>query len=242
MIGAGRKVHPARGAIHLPPWRHRREIVSLNEADVDLRDTRAVDDLVVAASDAGAELVVFSTAVRAAGEPLSAAGFAPIEEILELERPSDGLIRGDIVPTVAVETFLNDLVRLDHACFPWLWWNSPEEMARYVQSPDALAWLTGPIDGTLAVDAYIAVTRSGTTGYIDRLAVAPARRGRGLGAALTLHAIDHLARSGARRIALTTQHDNVRAQNLYSRLGFRPNGFRLTIWGRWIGQPRDRTP
>jgi len=242
LIGADRKMYPARNTVHLPLWRHRREIVSLNEADVDPRDTRAVQDLIAAAGDARKELVVYSTSVRAGGEPLGAVGFAPIEEILEMERPSDGLTRGNIVPTAADETHVNEIVRLDHVCFPWLWWNTAEEMARYVQSVDAHAWLLRPIDGNLGLDAYVAVTRSGTTGYVDRLAVAATRRSCGLGTALTIHAIDHLLRSGARRIALTTQHDNVRAQNLYSRLGFRPNGFRVTIWGHWIGQPRDRTP
>ena len=121
-----------------------------------------------------------------------------------------------------------------------LWWNSTAELARYGEALESEVWVLNGPDGSLA--AYVGLTARGTHGHLDRLAVAPDARRAGIGTALVTHALSRFGAHGVSRVTLTTQHDNVRAQPLYERTGFRLTRHRLTIYGRWLGQPRDRTP
>lgn len=63
-------------------------------------------------------------------------------------------------------------------------------------------------------------------GHITNVAVRPDRRGRGVGRCL-LAAITRVARAhGARRMTLEVRKSNVRAQKLYTALGYRAAGVR----------------
>lgn len=55
---------------------------------------------------------------------------------------------------------------------------------------------------------------------LEDLVVAAEARGAGVGKALLAHAIDFARSAGCRRITLLTDHDNRRAQQLYSAHGF----------------------
>ncbi|MEX2314954.1 MAG: GNAT family N-acetyltransferase [Thermomicrobiales bacterium] len=69
--------------------------------------------------------------------------------------------------------------------------------------------------------AYTGTTRFRTWGLLDRIAVAPDLPGRGLGKVALDWAVMTLARSGARRVGLSTQARNTRSQQLYESYGFR---------------------
>lgn len=58
-------------------------------------------------------------------------------------------------------------------------------------------------------------------GQLLFLAVNPEFRGRGYGEKLTRFALDELIRMGAKRVELSTRTDNISAQNLYKRIGFK---------------------
>jgi ribosomal protein S18 acetylase RimI-like enzyme len=85
--------------------------------------------------------------------------------------------------------------------------------------PDGLAVLRfRPAIWSLALECYLA-----------ELYVLPARRGRGLGRALMLTAIEVAREAGADRMELGTSEDDVAARALYESLGFsnregRPDG------------------
>lgn len=64
--------------------------------------------------------------------------------------------------------------------------------------------------------------------------VDPARRGRGIAAALMDAVLDHARRHHARRAVLTVTEGNDPARQLYRRLGFEPTGVRTPL-------PRDET-
>jgi len=62
--------------------------------------------------------------------------------------------------------------------------------------------------------------RSGA-GAIQNLGITPAHRGRGLGTALLMRALDGFRRAGLDRVHLEVTAENIGAIRLYERLGFR---------------------
>jgi ribosomal protein S18 acetylase RimI-like enzyme len=62
---------------------------------------------------------------------------------------------------------------------------------------------------------------TGIRALIEDVVVEETARGRGVGEALTLHAIDRATHAGARTIDLTSRPDREAANRLYQRLGFR---------------------
>lgn len=57
-------------------------------------------------------------------------------------------------------------------------------------------------------------------GYLQRLAVAPASRSRGMGGSLVAAVVRWTRRHGARVLLVNTQSDNDQAADLYRRMGF----------------------
>jgi ribosomal protein S18 acetylase RimI-like enzyme len=82
------------------------------------------------------------------------------------------------------------------------------------------------------VTAYALFGRAGNDGYVQRLAVAPAAQGHGLGAALVGDGLAWLAEHGARQAFVNTQTVNDRAYALYRRCGFEPLPVGLCVLGR----------
>lgn len=68
---------------------------------------------------------------------------------------------------------------------------------------------------------YALTGRAGDRGYLQRLAVDPARQGTGLGSALVVDGLWWLRRWRVREALVNTQTGNERAVALYERLGFR---------------------
>ena len=86
----------------------------------------------------------------------------------------------------------------------------------------------GP-DGLAVLRFRPAIWSLGLECYLAELYVLPARRGRGLGRALMLSAIEVARDAGADRMELGTSDDDVAARALYESLGFsnregRPDG------------------
>jgi ribosomal protein S18 acetylase RimI-like enzyme len=77
------------------------------------------------------------------------------------------------------------------------------------------------IDGPSGVVGYAVSGRAGARGFLQRLAVDPAARGRGYGSALVLDGLRWMKRRGAARAMVNTQERNNDALRLYERLGFR---------------------
>jgi GNAT superfamily N-acetyltransferase len=91
--------------------------------------------------------------------------------------------------------------------------------------------LVADLDGT--VGGYVTCELpSSAAGRIGLFAVAPAERGRGIGAALVASALDWLGARGAATVAVATQGRNVAAQQLYQAAGFRSAALRLW-YHRW---------
>jgi ribosomal-protein-alanine N-acetyltransferase len=76
-------------------------------------------------------------------------------------------------------------------------------------------------EGRGTVVGYAVSGRTQRRGYLQRLAVHPASRGRGMGAALVLDGLRWMRRRGVERAIVNTQLENEDARRLYLRLGFR---------------------
>jgi ribosomal protein S18 acetylase RimI-like enzyme len=79
------------------------------------------------------------------------------------------------------------------------------------------------------LDAYVIGGRGAGTGYVQRLAVHPSARERGLGRSLVGDVLRWMRRRGASRALVNTQRDNAAALALYRACGFRvlPEGLRV---------------
>jgi mycothiol synthase len=76
--------------------------------------------------------------------------------------------------------------------------------------------------------------RGEATGYVQRLAIAPVAQGAGLGRAVLGDGLRWLAAQGATRALVNTQEDNVRAVDLYARVGFSRLPVGLCVLGRTL--------
>ena len=82
------------------------------------------------------------------------------------------------------------------------------------------------------VVGYAVTGRSGTQGYLQRLAVDPSRQGEGLGIALVADGLQWLRRRSANVCWVNTQEANAAALGLYEKLGFVPASHHLTVLRR----------
>lgn len=76
---------------------------------------------------------------------------------------------------------------------------------------------------------YAVTGRSGHRGYLQRLAVAPAAEGEGIGTALIADSLSWLKHRGVKIAFVNTQERNQRAFELYQHIGFRPQREGLVV-------------
>lgn len=90
-----------------------------------------------------------------------------------------------------------------------------------------------PRSGRGEVQGYVIAGRGGGTGYLQRLAVHPQARGRGLGRGMVADALAWMHRRGEARALVNTQRANESALALYRSCGFRllPEGLRVLARG-----------
>ncbi len=111
----------------------------------------------------------------------------------------------------------------------WLYKRDPEGFL--------VADLNGEVVGFIATDARWVDYRGERIGEIHELAVDGRYQGRGIGKALCLAGLERLRDRGHRRFGLWVGEQNLRAQALYEKLGFRKVG----QWGIWVRMIRDET-
>jgi ribosomal protein S18 acetylase RimI-like enzyme len=136
---------------------------------------------------------------------------------------------------VADAAALEALLHVDHAAFPWLWWNTREEFLAYASVPGVELYVGRDSAGEPV--AYIGITHFRGWGHLDRIGVVPERQGDGYGLEALRFAVQRLALADATRIGLSTQADNTRSQRLYHRFGFtRTYQNDYNIFGRWVDE------
>ncbi len=227
------------------PWRHRGIVTSV--VDLLMRDggRALIDRLTDPAGGWSHELVVLTDfANTRRPEFYASLGMTLFEEVncYELDRlppePPTGSLRfarADLRDAATVDA----LLAIDHASFPWLWWNTPEEFAAYRGVPGVELYLGR--DATGRALAYFGLTHYRGWGHLDRIAVTSEVQGRGYGLESLRAAVAILAAAGATRIGLSTQATNIRSQQLYGRFGFRrtwQNDYH--VWGKPVAKSLSR--
>jgi ribosomal-protein-alanine N-acetyltransferase len=118
------------------------------------------------------------------------------------------------------------MVDVDHAAFSPLWQLSYSDLfhAQRIATRCTLAVKHDRIIG------YQLSTMYRQTGHLARLAVLPEHQGTGVGAALLDNLIRYFIGRSVRTLTVNTQGTNTRSQRLYTRSGFRRNGYDLAVW------------
>ena len=165
-------------------------------------------------------------------------GFVLVDEIVRYQRQGARIVgREPFRPIRPVHPAdRQKLAAVDHAAFPWLWWNSEEEFAWYLGLPGVEVHAV--FEGERVI-GYTGYTITGQQGHLDRLAVEPAYQGRGIGTDLVRYTLACMARRRVERVSLTTQVDNLRSANLYRALGFVRTSVRYPLYGRWLDHDHD---
>jgi len=208
------------------PWRNRTDIVNVAEIAAVRESEALLRALTERSHDAGIELVLMlEVDERRSARSLQRAGFSHVEQVVtyELDRRDAPRVERSrnlvfIPADVRDPSIVAALVEIDHAAFPWLWWNSAEEFRLYADLPGVEMYLALE-DGRPI--AYTGFTLFPGWGHLDRIAVRPDIQGRGYGSATLAFTADTLFSRGCRRIGLSTQETNIRSRRLYEHFGFR---------------------
>ena len=209
------------------PWRNRVELPSIHT----LWSFRHDGPLIQAAAAAAAErnsaaLVMLETGERRRPAFYHQHGFRRIEIIRTYEHIEPRVLARQFDPgtqqfarvTLDQPALLAGVQALDHAAFPWFWWNSPDEFGTYLRMRDVEVW-AGIREGRVV--SYIGFTSFHHWAHLDRIAVEPGLQGLGIGRSAVAFAAERMVAEGARHIGLSTQSANRVSRHLYESLGFR---------------------
>jgi mycothiol synthase len=183
------------------------------------------------------QLVWVSPADEDTDAGMAAAGLVRRRTLVQMRRPLpvDDAARSGATP-LATRTFRPDSdgdgwLRVNNAAFAWHpdqgGWDADRLAARLSEDWVALDGFLvhdgpdGTIDGFCWTRVHPATDDDPARGEIFVIAAHPDRHGTGLGRALTLAGLDHLAALGLTEAILFSEADNGPAIALYERLGFR---------------------
>lgn len=217
---------PATGEFVLvTPWRHRRELVTILASTCFRHEADLIDAVVATARTRAVALMHADIDELRSPAFYDRHGFRQVEEIVTYDhrRPRQLLQIEDaglqeFVRLLPHNGLLQDAVlALDHAAFPWVWWNSGEEFDTYLRYPGVEVW-AGLHQGEAR--SYVGITQYRSWAHLDRIATDPLHQGTGFGREALRFAASRMILNGAWRIALSTQGDNLRSRRLYESTGF----------------------
>jgi ribosomal protein S18 acetylase RimI-like enzyme len=218
-------------------WRNRDDVLQI----ADLAAVRNAEALVIAASERVRALGSTMTVIVEIDETrrpsfYERCGFEHIEKVVTFDLERRAVPRVERPRRITFEpadprdpATMDTLLRIDHASFPWIWWNVEREFEIYAVTPGVEIFL-GFDDGVPV--SYAGFTAFPAWGHLDRIAVIPDQQGRGYGLHTLAFAVETMLARGSRKIGLSTQSTNVRSQRLYQRFGFvRTADNDYDLWG-----------
>lgn len=163
--------------------------------------------------------------------PFLAAGFREQEKLRLLSHDLRRLGPAAPVPMrSAADTDRPAVLALDALCFSEFWQLDDWSLQEAIDATPAARFAVATVDDHIV--GYAVCGRTSRRGYVQRLGVHPARRGRGIGSALVLDGLRWMRRKGVERAVVNTQLDNAGAYRLYRRLGFREEPGGLAVLRR----------
>jgi ribosomal protein S18 acetylase RimI-like enzyme len=121
------------------------------------------------------------------------------------------------------------VLALDHLAFDEFWRLDDAGLDDAIRATPVARFRVAGDDG---ITAYAISGRSGSQGYLQRLAVSPSARREGWGRVVVADGLRWLGRHGVRRTLVNTQLDNTAALALYEACGFRRLAVGLCVLGR----------
>lgn len=220
-------------------WRRREDIGEILELQTRYYKAELLQSLLAEYTQRGYKSVVISP--NELDEQLNfyhGQGFKEIERVVYYEKPDvsvNYVYRGTPINFRSLQAepnILDDLLAVDHAAFPWLWWNSAAEL-RYYQTQEGVTIYVGYLDNQPV--GYFGFTIYEKWAHLDRLATIPEMQGKGIGAHLLATSIRLMATAGAKRVTLSTQNNNWQSQRLYEGFGFgRVQALEYNLTGIWL--------
>lgn len=185
---------------------------------------------------AGGRLRVWAHGTLPAAAALAARlGLTPVRELLQMRRSLAGLPQSVVPEGVSIRTYAGvddhaELVRVNNAAFSWhpeqSGWTHSDIVTRAEESwfdPEGLFLAVDEGTGELLGFHWTKVHDDGV-GEVYVIGVDPGAQGRGLGRALTVYGLEHLARrlvhADDATVMLYVESDNAAAIATYESLGF----------------------
>ncbi|MDG2114588.1 MAG: GNAT family N-acetyltransferase [Actinomycetota bacterium] len=192
---------------------------------------RDVDEVIDALVGAGITGALTSAVGPFEERVFDKAGFRVHERLLllrhpleEIEEPPDAPMRR------ATRRDRAQVLDVDHRAFQDFWQLDDAGLSDAIRATPHARFR---VAGRQQISGYAVTGRSGTAGFLQRLAVHPDHQGRAIGKALVLDGLHWLRRRHASHALVNTQHQNSRAADLYERLGFQrePHDLAVLQWG-----------
>jgi len=225
-------------------WRRREKVGQIIETRARLYRAELVQELVNEYARRGyGAIVVGSDEQSDNARFYNEIGFQEMEQIVYYEKPdvlSNYNYRQHPTQPLLMPyqpALLPDLVQVDHAAFPWLWWNSQNELEHYVKQEGVTIYLAyrQAAGADLVPIGYFGFTLYERWAHLDRLAVTTHLQGQRLGAYQLAYALELMASRGARRVTLSTQETNYQSQRLYEGFGFQKvRSLEYSLIGKWL--------
>jgi len=213
------------GWARLGPWRGTRDGVAQLSVGSDLPPSAAVVDRCIdLLRDSGYEHVVTSALSPADSLPFIDAGFGMRERLHLLAH--DLVVLPPRRPGTR-RAHRNDrgaVLRLDQLAFDDRWrFATPAALDDALRATPVTRFRVADAatGGRRRLAAYAVTGLAGRAGYLQRVAVDPAARGRGWGRAVVGDALHWLRKRSASRALVNTQLENEPALGLYEACGFR---------------------
>jgi ribosomal-protein-alanine N-acetyltransferase len=174
--------------------------------------------------------VVYSLVLHDWFQPLlEQSGFVQTNEVVFYEwSGSAGVLDLDRDLTLrrVRQSDMPEIEKIDHDAFAPAWQNSIDTLstASSLSTYATVCELEGELVG------YQISTASALGAHLARLAVKQVHQRRGVGRALVVDMLKHIARRGFDRVTVNTQADNLNSQQLYHSLGFKLTGQRYPMY------------
>lgn len=232
MIAATDMLEWGRERARAAPWRGQASVAHLTPLAPGALSTRFLRHCLEVLSERG-----FVDIVTSALTPLEAEGFLEVgfEEQERLRLLAHNLRRVPSTPRARLRRGRSrdraDALAVDSAAFTSFWRLDPSGFDDAMTATPANRFRVAPGPGgqSAGITGYAISGRAGRQGYLQRLAVSPEERRRGVGLALTIDALTWMRRWGVTRAVVNTQLDNDAALSLYERAGFRPEPSDLAV-------------
>jgi GNAT superfamily N-acetyltransferase len=206
------------GVARVASWHGRDDVASVALQGVDAPPLSALERLLGILREEGFREVVTNALAPAASLPLVDVGFAVRGRLHLLSHDLHRLPGASDNTRRATRADRDRLIEIDAAAFDEFWRFDELALREALRATPKAHVLVAP--AVSAATGYALFGRSGLTGYVQRLAVAPEAQGEGLGRALLGDGLRWMRDHGATRAMVNTQEDNERALDLYQRTGF----------------------